>query len=106
MDYCAGPNADSLVPDSSLLAREAEEKTQQPDLHKDFGDIFFFRALRSLFIKAEYDSFSLSDLYAPTPKRIRVQLSALLNFALFCTQEENFDLYKKLNEEVSHPFDV
>ena len=91
---------DSLEPSESLL-EEVQETTQQPHLHADFGDIFLFRQLRTLFIKAGYLSFSLSDLHAPTKKRLRVQLSALFNLGKFCENGDAVDFYGELNEQVS-----
>lgn len=100
MKLCMPLVEDSLEPSESLL-EEVQETTQQPHLHADFGDIFFFRQLRTLFIKAGYMSFSLSDLHAPAPKRLRVQLSALFNLGKFCENGDAVDFYGELNEQVS-----
>jgi kinetochore protein Nuf2 len=70
-------------------------------LHQDFGDIFLFRTLRTLLATAGYGSFGWRDLYAPSPKRLRVQLSALLNLAKF--REEQLGFFTELNEPVGAP---
>jgi hypothetical protein len=69
-----------------------------PELHQDFGDLQFYTCLRDLFTDAGYDTFSWRDLHAPTPKRLRIQLSAIINMAKF--REEQLQMYRELNEPV------
>lgn len=78
--------------------KEEAENLKFPSLHQDFGDVFFFRTLRQVLSAAGYHSFSLSDVHAPNPKRLRVQLSALINLAKF--REEQLELLEQLNEPV------
>jgi Nuf2 family len=47
----------------------------------------------------DYPNFSLRDLHAPDAKRLRHQLSAVINFAKF--REEQLKFYAELNEPVS-----
>ena len=68
-------------------------------LHEDFGDLKFFLALRDLLQTCGYNAFSWRDLYAPTFKRLRLQLSAIINLAKF--REEQLKVYAELNEPVS-----
>jgi len=81
-----------------VVKQELQEKTKFPTLHEDLGDMFFFRTLRALLKAAGYSSFSLSDMVAPSPKRLRIQLSALLNFIKF--REEQVEVLELLNEPV------
>ena len=74
------------------------ENAKFPVLHEDFGDIFLFRTLRGVLKASGYPFFGFSDLYSPSPKRLRVQLSALINLAKF--REEQLDFLEELNEPV------
>ena len=47
---------------------------------------------------AGYASFSWRDLHCPTPKRLRYQLSAIINLAKY--REEQLRVYAELNEPV------
>lgn len=96
IEACAGKNEEALK--APEILKEQAENSPSASLHEDFADIFFFRALRSLLVAAGYDTFGLKDLHAPSPKRLRVQLSALINFAKF--QQEEIDFLAELNETV------
>ena len=76
----------------------AEQQATFPTLHEDFGDMFLFRTLRAVLQGAGYPFFGISDLHAPTPKRLRIHLSALINLAKF--REENIDFLEQLQEPV------
>lgn len=67
-------------------------------MHQDFGEVKFFRALRELMVSTGLPNFSWRDLHAPTAKRLRLQLSAVINLAKF--REEQLKVYAELNEPV------
>lgn len=69
------------------------------DLHEISRDIKLFRLLRKLLRTCGIYDFSLKDLQAPTPKRLRWQLSAIINLAKF--REDQLLVYADLNEPVS-----
>ena len=69
-----------------------------PVLHEDFGDMFLFRTLRLVLDSAGYPFFSLADLHAPSPKRLRLQLCAMINFAKY--RQEKLDLWEEANKPV------
>ena len=46
-----------------------------------------------------FHDFGLKDLFLPTAKRFRIQLSAAINMAKF--REDQLKLYAELNEPVS-----
>ncbi|KAL7557836.1 hypothetical protein ACA910_009141 [Epithemia clementina (nom. ined.)] len=64
--------------------------------HNGFGDVPLFRAVRRLMEIAGYDHFSMRDLYAPETKRIKHQLSAIINMAKH--REEQLRFYTELIE--------
>jgi Nuf2 family len=69
-----------------------------PSLHHDFTDLNLFLALKHLFATCGYGKFSWRDLHAPTLKRLRNQLSAVINLAKF--REEQLKVYAELNGPV------
>ncbi|KAL3784511.1 hypothetical protein ACHAWO_003217 [Cyclotella atomus] len=74
------------TPDTSISAH--------PQLYKDaFVETKFFCQLQKLFRICGYDEFGLRDLAAPTGRRLRKQLSALIN-------------YMKYREDMKHLLDT
>ena len=73
-----------------------------PELHQDFTEMQFYTCLRDLMTCAGYATFSWRDLHVPTPKRLRYQLSAIINLAKF--REEQLKVYQELNEPVRYLF--
>lgn len=67
-----------------------------PELHEDRTEANFFRHLQKLMKTCGYNDFSWRDLYHPSPKRLRFQLSAIINLAKF--REEQLRVYAELNE--------
>ncbi|KAG7348039.1 Nuf2 family protein [Nitzschia inconspicua] len=95
LDYCCGvteeelqgktpKGMDEIVPESEL------------ELHDDFVDILFFKEMRHFMKTCGITDFSWKDLHYPTAKRLRCQLSAIINMAKF--REEQLGLYEQLNE--------
>lgn len=97
MHHCTGKDEQALQPPDTI--KQEAENAKFPILHEDFGDMFFFRTLRGVLKASGYPFFGLSDLHAPTPKRLRVQLSALINLAKF--REEQLEFLEQLHEPVS-----
>ena len=100
LEVCAGKTDEDLQVNSTGLEKAATA-LPFPELHaqENFNELAFFEALRNLFVVCGYHEFSWRDLYAPEPKRLRHQLSAILNLAKF--REEQLKLYAALNEPVS-----
>jgi hypothetical protein len=69
-----------------------------PELHQEFNELQFYICVRDLMTMAGYASFSWRDLHCPTPKRLRYQLSAIINLAKY--REEQLRVYAELNEPV------
>lgn len=69
-----------------------------PELHSDsVPEMNFFRTAKRLMEVCGIHDFALKDLLFPTPKRVRRQLSALINFAMF--REERVAVFAPLNAE-------
>lgn len=69
-----------------------------PEIHQEsIPELTFFRAAKKLMAACGVDDFGLKDVLAPTPKRVRRQLSALINFAKF--REERLAAFSGLNLE-------
>ena len=67
-----------------------------PELHQEFNELQFYTCLRDLMTMAGYASFSWRDIHCPTSKRLRYQLSAIINLAKY--REEQLRVYAELNE--------
>ena len=78
--------------------KETAETMPYSSLHQDFGAVKFFRALRDCMMTTGLPDFSWRDLHVPTAKRLRYQLSAVINLAKF--REEQLKVYAELNEPV------
>jgi hypothetical protein len=78
--------------------KERAKTMPHPSLHQDFGEVNFFLALRNFMTMIGFPNFSLRDLNVPTGKRLRIQLSAVINFAKF--RDEQLKAYVKLSEPV------
>ncbi|KUF87947.1 Kinetochore protein NUF2 protein [Phytophthora nicotianae] len=58
-----------------------------PELHSEsVPDLTFYRTAQRLLVACGVDDFGLRDVLHPTPKRVRRQLSALINFSKFRTE--------------------
>lgn len=76
------------------------ESVTYPDLHEgNFSEWNFFEALQHLMTVCGYYEFSWRDLYHPEPKRLRLQLSAIINLAKY--RESQLLTYAELREPVS-----
>jgi kinetochore protein Nuf2 len=68
----------------------------EQELHEEFVDILFFKEMRKLMKTCGIVDFSWKDLHYPTAKRLRWQLSAIINMAKF--REDQLKVYHELNE--------
>ncbi|KAF4146593.1 Designed helical repeat protein 10 domain [Phytophthora infestans] len=58
-----------------------------PELHSEsVSELTFYRTAQRLLAACGVDDFGLRDVLHPTPKRVRRQLSALINFSKFRTE--------------------
>lgn len=96
LEICFGVTEDDLakqIPPRETLA----EISDYPELHEDHMiDVLFFRELSKCMRVVGIHDFSWKDLYQPTPKRFRCQMSAILNMAKF--REEQLRKYYELME--------
>jgi Nuf2 family len=96
LEVCAGKREEDFTPSSTMIATAATKPF--PELHQEFTELQFFTNLRDLMTTAGYASFSWRDLHCPTTKRLRYQLSAIINLAKY--REEQLRVYAELNEPV------
>ncbi|DAZ98771.1 TPA: hypothetical protein N0F65_003987 [Lagenidium giganteum] len=69
-----------------------------PELHEEsIPELTFFRTASKLMHACGVYDFCLKDIQTPTPKRVRRQLSALINFAKF--REERMAAFGELSRE-------
>jgi len=97
---CTGKSEEDFLPSSVIV--EKAQTMEFPELHNDktFYDWNFYEAMKHLFIVCAYDDFSWRDLHAPNPKRVKDQLSAILNLAKY--RESQISNYLELSETVRH----
>ena len=103
MDECVGKTEEDFEPTPGMLQRAGELKdtggcSKLHETKENFGDCPFFISLRDSISICGYDDFSWRDLQAPTAKRLRRQLSAIINLVKF--QREQMNVYAELTEPV------
>ena len=77
---------------------EAHQQMSWPQLHEDsVPELAFLRATQKLMNTCGITDFSRNDIEKPIAKRLRRQLSGLINFAKF--REEGMDLYERITVE-------
>ena len=102
LDICCGVSEEELQKRASAItSTTTKDKTNPssvayPDLHEDWIEVLFFLELRACMTTCGLYDFSWKDLHAPTSKRLRTQLSAIINMAKF--REEQLKVYAELNE--------
>jgi kinetochore protein Nuf2 len=95
LDYCCGVTEEKFQGKAPKGLSEIVPDNER-ELHDDFVDILFFKEMRQFMKTCGINDFSWKDLHFPTAKRLRCQLSAIINMAKF--REEQLDLYQQLNE--------
>ncbi|KAG7399989.1 kinetochore-associated Ndc80 complex subunit nuf2 [Phytophthora boehmeriae] len=69
-----------------------------PELHSEsVPELTFYRTAQRLLAACGVDDFGLRDVLHPTPKRVRRQLSALINFAKF--REERMAVFSEITNQ-------
>ncbi|OWZ12969.1 Kinetochore protein NUF2 [Phytophthora megakarya] len=69
-----------------------------PELHSESApELTFYRTAQRLLVACGVDDFGLRDVLHPTPKRVRRQLSALINFAKF--REERLAAFSEITSQ-------
>ncbi|KAI2491833.1 Nuf2 family [Fragilaria crotonensis] len=96
LDTCCGITQDDLIQQSPKMKLVLNDVSKFPQLHQDFESVrLFIHVKKCMEICGIYD-FGLKDLFLPTAKRFRIQLSAAINMAKF--REDQLKLYAELNE--------
>ncbi|CAB9505864.1 Kinetochore protein nuf2 [Seminavis robusta] len=94
LDVCCGLNEEDFQPTQNALDKAAT--MTYPELHEVSADIKFFRKLRHCMETCGIYDFSWKDIHAPNSKRLRYQLSAIINMAKL--REDLLPLYGELGE--------
>lgn len=68
-------------------------------LTDSFFEMEFFLAVRTLMEQCCYTEFSWRDLYTPSSKRLRIQLSAIINLIKYL-EGEQIKIFNELNGPV------
>lgn len=95
LDYCCGITEEEFHGKLPKGLQGIVPENEQ-ELHDDFVDMLFFKEMRRFMKTCGITDFSWKDLHYPTAKRLRCQLSAIINMAKF--REEQLLLYEQLNE--------
>jgi len=75
------------------------QNLSNPELHEEsFSNFKFSQALMKLMLICGINDFGMHDLYAPTTKRFKRQLSGIINFIKF-TIEKQASLFNEINEQ-------
>ena len=95
LEHCSGVTEDDI---EKRCPEELDRfvSPEEAELHENFVDVLFFQEMRKLMKTCGIVDFSWKDLYVPTSKRLRCQLSATINMAKF--REEQLKIYAELNE--------
>lgn len=94
ISYFTGKKIDQICQIEIL----ALDRLSNPELHEEsFNTLLYLRLLQKMAILSGTENFSLRDYFDPLSKRIRLILSALINFGKFkeeiCSYTKNFDQY-------------
>lgn len=93
-----GINRESMAP--ALAACSAD--TEHPETQEDARTLFALqKPLYDLFVASGVSDYNISDILKPSPERLRVQLSAIINYARFREIREGWyeQMSEALNEE-------
>jgi len=94
LEVLAGTRKDEI----NMPVFAAHQNLAWPQLHEDsIPEIAFWRAMSKLMDVCGVTDFTREDLIKPEPKRLRKQLSGLINFAKF--REERMELYQRITVE-------
>ena len=91
MEMCIGVTKEELA----QPAFSGLQSLNYPELHEDsVSELAHFRAIHRMMAACGVHDFSVMDMLAPNHKRLKRQLSAVINFAKF--REERIGLYAQL----------
>jgi len=97
LDVCCGLKEEDFCPKKVFSSNPNVESLAEPELHEEsFSEVKFFKELRRCMEICGLLDFGWKDLHAPTSKRFRWQLSAVINMAKF--REDQLKLYSDLNQ--------
>jgi kinetochore protein Nuf2 len=99
LDTCCGITQDDLIQQSPKMKDVLNDVSKFPQLHQDFESVRLFLHVKKCMEICGFYDFGFKDLFLPTAKRFRIQLSAAINMAKF--REDQLKLYAELNEPVS-----
>ena len=92
MEMCVGVTREDL---STAKVSVGRESICYPELHEEsITELALFRAVCDMMKVCGVSDFGLRDWFTPTPKRLRKNLSAVLNFAKY--REDMLIAYKQL----------
>lgn len=92
-DIFMGFNKDKL---SNKYTNQVLESLEFPDLHLDsIALVSFFRVIQKLMNEVGIDDFSIRDVIRPETARLKIILSAIINFAKF--REEQLSVFEEFN---------
>lgn len=84
---------------TSMSLMKKRQNLPHPELHDEsFANLKFIKALMKLMIISGIHDFGMSDLYAPTTKRFKRQLSGIINYIKF-TIEKRATLIHEMDEQ-------
>jgi len=96
---CCGMSEEDLNKVSPKMQDILQQVAKYPQVHEDFESVKFFLEIKKCMEMCCIYDFGWKDLYTPTAKRFRIQLSAAINMAKY--REDQLKLYAELNEPVS-----
>ncbi|KAG5357583.1 putative kinetochore protein [Yarrowia sp. C11] len=91
-----GINRESMAPALAACAAGTEHPETQEDARMLFA---LQKPLYDLFVASGVSDYNISDILKPSPERLRVQLSAIINYARFREIREKW--YEKMSEELN-----
>lgn len=99
LDICCGVQEKDLVASPPMLEKVSTFSYSDLHIQEDTTtDVKLFLKLRTCLHTCGLYDFSWKDLHTPTAKRLRWQLSAIVNLAKF--REDQLLVYSDLNEPV------
>jgi Nuf2 family len=99
LEICGGVTEEELEKRAVAYRSKCQEHYKfdfAETLHASFVDFLFFVEIRSIVVASGYEKFTMRDIHTPTPSRLRVILSHIINFCKF--REQQIPVYTKLME--------
>lgn len=84
---------------TSMSLMNKRQNLPHPELHEEsLSNFKFIKALMKLMLVSGINDFTMRDLYAPTTKRFKRQLSGIINYIKF-TIEKQASLFNEINDQ-------